>query len=146
MIVPTLLVLVFFIISPLPGVAHLIFSTNAGQIPFIPDALIHPHRLQAESTRSTPLRVAIIGAGAAGSSASYFLSHQVAKHQLGVGVEITLYESSDHVGGRADVVRPWLQDEQEGEEEPIESGASIFAEVRLPPPFPALNIHMILMT
>jgi prenylcysteine oxidase/farnesylcysteine lyase len=43
-------------------------------------------------------RIAIIGAGAGGSSAAFWLSK--AKTRLGVDFEIDVYESSDYIGGR----------------------------------------------
>ncbi|KAF8710277.1 FAD NAD-P-binding protein, partial [Rhizoctonia solani] len=44
-------------------------------------------------------KVAIIGAGAAGSSAAFWLSR--AKSRLGENITITIYEKSDYIGGRA---------------------------------------------
>lgn len=46
----------------------------------------------------TSPRVAIIGAGAAGSSAAFWISK--AKERFGVDVEIDVYEQNDYVGGR----------------------------------------------
>jgi prenylcysteine oxidase/farnesylcysteine lyase len=60
-------------------------------------------------------QIAIIGAGAGGSSAAWKLS-QLAPH-----AQITVYEANDYVGGRSTTV--------EIEGTPVELGASIFVEV-----------------
>ena len=46
-----------------------------------------------------PPRVAIVGAGAAGSSAAFFLSK--ATERFGLNVEVDVYEQNDYVGGSA---------------------------------------------
>lgn len=74
-------------------------------------------------------KVAIIGAGAGGSSAAYFLSKAQSKlEQLGFGaqgIDVTLFERDERIGGRTTVVHPY-----EDENLPaIELGASIFADV-----------------
>jgi prenylcysteine oxidase / farnesylcysteine lyase len=46
----------------------------------------------------SPIRIAIIGAGAGGSSAAFWLSK--ARTRLGVNFEIDVYESRDYIGGR----------------------------------------------
>ncbi|GAA5901766.1 uncharacterized protein JCM6883_000388 [Sporobolomyces salmoneus] len=84
-------------------------------------------------------RIAIIGAGAGGSSAAYFLRHFSALTSRNLSTQVTIYESSDYVGGRSTVSWPWLNDpyspppysgfEEEEEVEPIELGASIFVSV-----------------
>lgn len=43
-------------------------------------------------------RVAVIGAGAGGSSAAFWLG--LAKQRYGLDVEVDVYEKSDYVGGR----------------------------------------------
>lgn len=43
-------------------------------------------------------RVAIIGAGAAGSSAAFWISK--AKERFGIDVEVDVYERADYIGGR----------------------------------------------
>ncbi len=62
-------------------------------------------------------RIAIIGAGAGGSSAAFYLSEhlQVA--------EVTIFEASGYVGGRAHTINA-LNDSRY----PVEIGASIFVE------------------
>lgn len=43
-------------------------------------------------------RIAIIGAGAGGSSAAYWVSK--AKERHGVSIQVDVYEKSDYIGGR----------------------------------------------
>jgi prenylcysteine oxidase/farnesylcysteine lyase len=54
--------------------------------------------------QGVPKRVAIIGAGASGSAAAFFLSRagDVMRNRVGKGVlgEITVFERDDRVGGR----------------------------------------------
>ncbi|KUI59964.1 Farnesylcysteine lyase [Cytospora mali] len=64
-------------------------------------------------------QVAIIGAGAAGSSAAYHLSKYAA--EAGVELNITIFEKTDHIGGRTLTV-----DAYGNTSEPVEVGASIF--------------------
>ena len=49
-----------------------------------------------EPPRGTP-RVAIVGAGAAGSSASFWISK--AQERFGVDVEVDVYEKTSRIGG-----------------------------------------------
>ncbi|KAF7178589.1 hypothetical protein CNMCM7691_007401 [Aspergillus felis] len=70
----------------------------------------------------SPKRVAIIGAGAAGSSTAYSL-RKIAD-SLQVPVEITVYERNSYIGGRSTTVNA-LDDPKY----PIELGASIFVSV-----------------
>ncbi|OCK78630.1 prenylcysteine oxidase 1 [Lepidopterella palustris CBS 459.81] len=67
-------------------------------------------------------RVAIIGAGAGGSSAAYYLSQNA--HNLGIKANITVFERSPYVGGRSTTVHVW-----DDPHLPIELGASIFVKV-----------------
>lgn len=67
-------------------------------------------------------RVAIIGAGAAGSSAAYHLSQYA--HSSSIPANITVYERSNRVGGRTTTVNAW-----DAPGVPIELGGSIFVEV-----------------
>lgn len=70
-----------------------------------------------------PVRnIAIIGAGAAGSSAAYHLSQYASA--AGITTNITVFERSSYVGGRSTTVHAW------GDPlEPVELGASIFVKV-----------------
>ncbi|KAF2177414.1 Prenylcysteine oxidase [Zopfia rhizophila CBS 207.26] len=67
-------------------------------------------------------KVAIIGAGAGGSSAAYYLRKNA--DEAGIKTNITVFESSSHVGGRSTTVNAWSDPNT-----PIELGASIFVEV-----------------
>lgn len=67
-------------------------------------------------------RVAIIGAGAGGSSAAYYVRQNA--NDLGIKTNITLFERSSHVGGRSTTVYAW-----DDPNLPIELGASIFVKV-----------------
>ncbi|KAH6891287.1 hypothetical protein B0T10DRAFT_484897 [Thelonectria olida] len=66
--------------------------------------------------------VAIIGAGAAGSSAAYHLAKYA--EQEGLTINITIFEKTNHIGGRSLTV-PAFDDASQ----PIELGASIFVTV-----------------
>ncbi|KAK1218693.1 hypothetical protein PQX77_018592 [Marasmius sp. AFHP31] len=68
---------------------------------------------------STP-RIAIVGAGAGGSSAAFWIAK--AKERFGVDVEIDVYEQNSYVGGRSIPVHP----NDDPELLPVETGASIF--------------------
>ncbi|KAK5093998.1 hypothetical protein LTR70_008425 [Exophiala xenobiotica] len=72
-----------------------------------------------------PYRVAIIGAGAAGSSAAFHLSQfaNTSSHSL-PPLDITIFEATDHIGGRTTTVNA-LNDARY----PVELGASIFVEI-----------------
>ncbi|KAF3907152.1 hypothetical protein ABW21_db0205954 [Orbilia brochopaga] len=67
-------------------------------------------------------RVAVIGAGAAGSSAAYFLKGYADKHEL--TANITIYERDNHIGGRTTTV-----DAYDDPKQPVEVGGSIFVKV-----------------
>ncbi|KAG0148773.1 hypothetical protein CROQUDRAFT_40720 [Cronartium quercuum f. sp. fusiforme G11] len=68
------------------------------------------------------VRVAVVGAGAAGTSASFFLSHLANISTNRVSIDI--FESSNYVGGRSTVIHPFDSELFE----PIEAGASIFVD------------------
>jgi len=69
-------------------------------------------------------RIAIVGAGAAGSSAAYHLSLFAQHANLDTPLNITIFESNLRVGGRASTVNA-LNDPRY----PTELGASIFVEI-----------------
>ncbi|KAI8140013.1 Prenylcysteine lyase-domain-containing protein [Fennellomyces sp. T-0311] len=68
--------------------------------------------------------VAIIGGGAAGTSAAYWLKNAFPAGKSGIQISTTLYERNDYLGGRSTVV-PIKDDPSIGL---IELGASIFIE------------------
>ncbi|KAI1103737.1 prenylcysteine oxidase [Jackrogersella minutella] len=77
----------------------------------------------AEATGSRDVKqVAIIGAGAAGSSTAYHL-HKYAKEE-GMDVNITIFEKTSHIGGRTLTVNVY-----DDPLNPVELGASIFVKV-----------------
>ncbi|KAI0644039.1 Prenylcysteine lyase-domain-containing protein [Trametes meyenii] len=69
-----------------------------------------------------PNRIAIIGAGAGGSSSAFWIAK--AKERYGLNVEIDVYDKNSYVGGRSTTVFPYEDDSLE----PVELGASIFIE------------------
>ncbi|KAI7375954.1 hypothetical protein KC336_g19907, partial [Hortaea werneckii] len=69
----------------------------------------------------TPLNVAIIGAGAAGSSSAYHLA-QFAR-EAGLPINITLFDRNPYIGGRSTTVN--VHDDPT---QPVELGASIFVQ------------------
>lgn len=57
------------------------------------------------SSQVVPHKIAIIGAGAGGSSAAFWVSK--AKARAGVAVEVDVYERAGYVGGRSTTVFPY---------------------------------------
>ncbi|CAE6509823.1 unnamed protein product [Rhizoctonia solani] len=88
---------------------------------FLPALILGPSLFLDEVT-ATSLKVAIIGAGAGGSSASYWLSLAKQRAAAGTNVDITVYEQDNRVGGRSTTVYPY----NDTSYAPIELGASIF--------------------
>ncbi|TBU28194.1 FAD/NAD(P)-binding domain-containing protein [Dichomitus squalens] len=75
---------------------------------------------EVPETQTIPNRVAIIGAGAAGSSAAFWVAK--AKERYGLDVEIDVYDKNTYIGGRSTTVHPY----DDPTLEPHELGASIF--------------------
>jgi prenylcysteine oxidase/farnesylcysteine lyase len=79
---------------------HLLPVCLALQFPFgIPDlfkAKVYPPAFEPVIS-STP-RIAIIGAGAGGTSAAFWLSK--ARERYGLDIEVDIYEQSSYIGGR----------------------------------------------
>ncbi|KAK4051274.1 hypothetical protein OIO90_004755 [Microbotryomycetes sp. JL221] len=80
-------------------------------------------------------RIAIIGAGAGGTSAAYFLSLlNQTQNNFDLKTKVTLFEKQTYVGGRSFPIKPWLDDpihynhNDDDDDEPVECGASIFVE------------------
>ncbi|CZT42570.1 related to prenylcysteine lyase [Rhynchosporium secalis] len=67
-------------------------------------------------------RIAIIGAGAAGSSTAYYLEQFANKS--GIAINVTVFERNSYVGGRTTTVNA-----HDNPLEPVEVGGSIFVEV-----------------
>ncbi|KAG9223147.1 hypothetical protein PLEOSDRAFT_1111305 [Pleurotus ostreatus PC15] len=100
----------------------LIGASNAFEFPFaIPffSAKVPSVQVDSPPLNVTP-RIAIIGAGAGGSSAAFWISK--AKERFGLDVEVDVYEQSSYIGGRSTVVYP----HDDASLPHIELGASIF--------------------
>ncbi|XP_014561791.1 hypothetical protein COCVIDRAFT_85947 [Bipolaris victoriae FI3] len=91
----------FLRVAPLLPVAAALTTSDA-----------HPH----------PKQVAIIGAGAAGSSAAYHLAQYAAQEKI--PTNITVFERNGYVGGRTTTVHPW-----DDKTVSIELGGSIFVQI-----------------
>ncbi|KZT70702.1 FAD/NAD(P)-binding domain-containing protein [Daedalea quercina L-15889] len=91
------------------------FLSNNDQAPLIDISALLP-------ASTPPNRIAIIGAGAGGSSAAFWISK--AKERFGLDVDVDVYEKNDYIGGRSTVGYPYNNTEYE----PVELGASIFVE------------------
>ncbi|KAL8280860.1 hypothetical protein RQP46_006864 [Phenoliferia psychrophenolica] len=119
--------------------AQLLFPAN--QIPFAPDHdhdhdlshLLLPGGAGPLWSSPRPPKIAIIGAGAGGSSAAFFLHHFRRLEKEGLESDVVIFESSDYVGGRSTVVWPWHDDPtatptpaDDEDDQPVELGASIF--------------------
>ena len=69
------------------------------QLPFFSSGSQTPLLAPPESPDvSVPNRIAIIGAGAGGSSAAFWISK--AKERFGLDVEIDVYDKNSYIGGR----------------------------------------------
>jgi len=71
-----------------------------------------------------PKRIAIIGAGAGGSSSSYFLNQFAQSSEHEIPLEITIFDSNTYIGGRSTTV-----DAFNDKNYPVELGASIFVKI-----------------
>ncbi|KAF8845457.1 FAD/NAD(P)-binding domain-containing protein [Paxillus ammoniavirescens] len=76
---------------------------------------------EQQAAKTTP-RIAVIGAGAGGSSAAFWISK--AKERSNIDVEVDVYERASYIGGRSTVVYPY----DDSTYAPIELGASIFVD------------------
>lgn len=87
------------------------FFSNNDQAPLIDITALLP-------SSTPPNRIAIIGAGAAGSSAAFWIAK--AKERFGLDVEVDVYEKNDYIGGRTLIpriclivrvltTRPWIR-------------------------------------
>ena len=73
----------------------------AFQFPFkIPAIFQSKSVLEILESATTPVfpRIAVIGAGAGGTSAAFWISK--AKERFGLDIEVDIYEKSSYVGGR----------------------------------------------
>lgn len=128
------LYLVFSPSSTAPLPLHYDHQPTPQQPPFLPSPPTAIHH---------PKRIAIVGAGASGSSAAFFLSRAArATHGEGA-VELVVFERDGRVGGRSTTVKAYgpdgadgegAADDDEGRGNPVELGASIFVRLMLAPP------------
>ncbi|KDQ54837.1 hypothetical protein JAAARDRAFT_37950 [Jaapia argillacea MUCL 33604] len=105
----------WFLALSLAGAAHAFELSSL--LPFLKPSS-HPTPATAG-----PHTVAIIGAGAAGSSAAFWISK--AKERYGLDIEVDVYDKESYIGGRSTVVYPYNDTSMN----PIELGASIFVKV-----------------
>jgi prenylcysteine oxidase/farnesylcysteine lyase len=80
--------------------------------------------LSSAATKCRPHRIAIIGAGPGGSSASYHLEKFAQSSSLDIALDITVFDSNPYIGGRTTTVNA-LDDPRY----PTELGASIFVKI-----------------
>ena len=106
---------IFSSLAPPPAAMHV----NAQQVPI---QILFDNTLPESAASTKAHRVAIIGAGAAGSSTAYHLQQFAANKAI--SLDITIFESSSLIGGRTTTVNA-LDDPRY----PAELGASIFASV-----------------
>jgi prenylcysteine oxidase/farnesylcysteine lyase len=79
-------------------ISSFLFTTSfAFQFPFSVPFFKSTESVYIEQAQVSP-RIAIIGAGAGGSSAAFWISK--ARERYGIDVEIDVYERSDYIGGR----------------------------------------------
>lgn len=83
-----------------PHLLLLLPAVQAFQLPFHIPKFFSSHVISQpeEPLAPTSPRIAIIGAGAGGSSAAFWIAK--AKERFGLDLEIDVYESSDYIGGR----------------------------------------------
>lgn len=81
-----------------------------------------PDIIESATGPATP-KIAIIGAGAGGSSAAFWISK--AKERFGLDIDVEIYDKSPYVGGRSTIVYP----HDNTSLPPLELGASIFVQV-----------------
>lgn len=86
------------------------------------DQVVFDTPVDAPSSSARPPRVAIIGAGAGGSSAAYWLS--LGKKRANITFDIDVYERSDYIGGRSTIVFPYGNADLPH----VELGGSIFVD------------------
>lgn len=86
--------LFFFFFLPYALALEFHFNVSRFFSPFSPKSAVHT---SSSPTSSTP-KIAIIGAGAGGSSAAFWISK--GKERFGLNVQVDVYESLDYIGGR----------------------------------------------
>ncbi|BGO89087.1 hypothetical protein NBRC10512_003832 [Rhodotorula toruloides] len=113
-----------------PATSQLLFPVNSAQTPFEAPLRDCGGKAGRRWNEARPPRVAIVGAGAGGSSAAYFLRHFGDLKGAGLETEVTVYDTAEYVGGRSTVIWPWNDDPfsppRNASDPPVELGASIF--------------------
>ncbi|TFY73089.1 hypothetical protein EWM64_g10923, partial [Hericium alpestre] len=97
-------------------------ASAAFQLPFLTNLWPSVPKLELNDP-SASNRIAIVGAGAAGSSAAFWIAK--AKERFGLEVEVDIYDKNSYVGGRSTTVHPY----DDLSYEPVELGASIFVKI-----------------
>lgn len=97
----------------------------------VPDLLCiaYAHAHEAQHVLTSPAqhphlprpRVAIVGGGAGGTSAAFFLRH-LSDHEPSLSVDVDLFEINEYLGGRSNTIRPFHNEAYPA----VEIGASIF--------------------
>ncbi|KAG8220136.1 Prenylcysteine lyase-domain-containing protein [Butyriboletus roseoflavus] len=101
----------------------LISPSIAFQLPFkLPFFKSSQTIIAEEQVATTTPRIAIIGAGAAGSSAAFWISK--AQQRYEIDVEVDVYERGSYIGGRSTTVYPY----DDPAYAPVELGGSIFVD------------------
>ncbi|KAK7689579.1 hypothetical protein QCA50_007371 [Cerrena zonata] len=104
----------------------LVGAAQALQLPsWLPFGHSKPTDSQASLALPSPEsvnRIAVIGAGAGGSSAAFWIAKAKERFPELADVQIDVYEKTDKIGGRSTVVYPY----DDLSYEPVEQGASIF--------------------
>ncbi|KAL1664030.1 Prenylcysteine lyase-domain-containing protein [Schizophyllum commune] len=103
------------------GLLLLPLACSAFQLPFRVPFLSSNSLVEPEAPSGIP-RIAIIGAGAGGSSAAFWIAK--AKERFGLEVEVDVYERESYVGGRSTTVYPYNDTTLPA----VELGGSIFVE------------------
>ncbi|KAF9066052.1 Prenylcysteine lyase-domain-containing protein [Rhodocollybia butyracea] len=101
-------------------VLSLVSSSFALQLPFKVPFFQSTFSSEDDEPVRGPPRIAVIGAGAGGSSAAFWISK--AQQRFGLDVQVDVYEKTSHIGGRSLTVYPHHNNSYE----PVELGASIF--------------------
>ncbi|KAF2148839.1 Prenylcysteine oxidase [Myriangium duriaei CBS 260.36] len=103
--------------------ASLLPVTSAQHGPTQQQQPLFDHQTHQQNAPQAIKQVAIIGAGAAGSSTAYHLRRFAT--EANIPVNITIYDSNPYIGGRSTTIHPFDSPLQP----PLELGGSIFVQV-----------------
>ncbi|TXT11838.1 uncharacterized protein COLE_02248 [Cutaneotrichosporon oleaginosum] len=130
LVVCTIAILILFVQQPELATRAVTSVTAYSPLSFVFFAAKPTHEVFAQPTDLRRRRVAIVGAGASGSAAAFFLSRAAREAESRAGaprgslLDIVVYEREDYIGGRSTVVYP----HGDTNLRPVELGASIFVE------------------